>query len=554
MATFKTLLLPLIMLFILSCQAKREQQFENEIRSINLKHGDVALCGTQEFGVVDFEVTCKDEVKKKFNLATALLHSFEYEDAEKVFARVIEEDPDCAMAYWGVAMSNFHALWAMNVQLDLEKGAKAVALARSLENKSEKESDYIEAIGAFYDDYEKLDHKTRSVKFEKAMEALYQKYSNEKEAAIFYALALNATADPTDKSYKNQRRAGEILNNIYPKYPNHPGVAHYIIHTFDYPELAELGLPAARAYADIAPASAHAQHMPSHIFTRLGLWEESEKSNLKSIEAARCYAANVGMKGHWEEELHGMDYLVYAYLQSGQDKKAKEQIDLLKSYSELSAVNGKSAYVFAATPARYVVERKQWADAARLNIPERFPWEKFPWEKSIIHFSRLLGSIQTNQVNLAMKELAQLKALQRKLADKNETYKANQVQIQVNSGEAWIKLKQGQKDEAIRLMTLAADMEDATGKHPVTPGEVVPARELLGDLLIQAGEPEKALLAYESNLKSHPNRRNGLHGAALAARKLNDDNNAIRFEQQLKNITKYNEDDQTPVVQTNNTH
>ena len=507
---------------LVSCAGKTNQQFESKLKSINLKQGDIALCGSTEgkFGTVEFTMSCQEKVRNNFNLATALLHSFEYDEAEKAFAKVIDEDPACVMAYWGVAMSNFHALWIPQGTADLEKGLKAIELARTLDQPSPRESDYLEAVAAFYQDWEKFDHKTRCLKFEKAMQTVYEKYPTDKEAAIFYALALNATADPKDKSFHNQRKAGEILNTLYPLEPNHPGVAHYIIHNYDYPELAELALPAARNYASVAPASAHAQHMPSHIFTRLGLWQESIQSNLLSVSAAQCYAANTKMNGHWDEELHGMDYLMYAYLQEGNDAKAKQQLDLLKSYNT-PLNNNKVAYVFAAIPARYALERKEWKEAAQLEtFPANFPWDKFGWENAITHFTKALGSIHTGNLEAAKKELTQLDLIRQNLATINDVYKANQVQIQINSVGAWIQLTEGDKKEAVKLMTMAADMEDATSKNPVTPGEVVPARELLGEMYMVLGEFTRALEAYEADLQRHPNRFNGLAGAAKAAEKL----------------------------------
>ena len=534
--------LPFILVTMLACGGKSNQQFQSELKSISLKEGDIALCGSADgkFGTVEFVVSCSDKVKSNFNLATALLHSFEYDEAEKAFAKVINEDPACVMAYWGVAMSNFHALWTPQGQADLEKGSKAIALARSLDQKSERESDYLEAVAAFYADWEKLDHKTRCLKFEKAMEAVYRKYPSDKEAAIFYALALNATADPADKSFLNQRKAGEILTRMYPNEPNHPGIAHYIIHTYDYPELAEFALSTARKYASVAPASAHAQHMPSHIFTRLGLWQESINSNLTSVSAAQCYATNTKMKGHWDEELHGMDYLTYAYLQEANDTKAKEQLDLLKSY-DASVDNNKVAYVFAAIPARYALERKQWSEAAQLDaFPSDFPWDKFAWENAISHFSKALGDVHINKLEGAKDELQLLQSIRTELLKDKDAYKANykanQVLIQIKSTDAWIHLAEGHKEEALSLMIEAADMEDATEKNPVTPGEVVPARELLGDMYMEIGDSEKALEAYEADLQRHPNRFNGLYGAASAEKKLRNIDKASEYFRKLLTI------------------
>src|SRR5258706_5233073 len=240
-----------------------------------------------------------------------------------MFAKIIDQAPDCAMAYWGVAMSNFHQLWATPTPAELKKGMQAIQIARAIRNKTKREKDYIEAIGQFFENADQFDHRSRVLNFEKAMESIYKTYPDDKEAAVFYALALNTAADPADKTYANQRKAFELLNPIFQKEPLHPGIAHYIIHNCDYPELAELALPAARKYASIAPASAHAQHMPSHIFTRLGLWDESIQSNLVSVSSAKCYAEKAKIKGHWDQELHALDYLLYAYLQKGQDDAPK---------------------------------------------------------------------------------------------------------------------------------------------------------------------------------------------------------------------------------------
>ncbi len=527
---------------ILSCSSKQNQaKFENELQSLDLTRGDIALCGSgaDKFGTVSFGLACSEKVQNNFNLAAALLHSFEYTDAEKVFAKVIDEDANCVMAYWGVAMCNFHPLWAAPNQEELKKGARVVALARSItKDKSTRESDYLEAIAAIYDDWEKLDHRTRLGKFEKASEAVYRKYPDDNEAAIFYALALRASADPTDRTFRNQKAAAEILNAVFIKEPNHPGISHYIIHNFDYPELAAMALPAARKYAAIAAASAHAQHMPSHIFTRLGLWDESIQSNLKSISAAQCYAQNMGIKGHWDEELHGMDYLVYAYLQKAEDDKALEQMEYLKTIHDVFPKNFKDAYSFAAMPARYALERKNWKEAALLELsPADFPWEKFPWEKANLYYARLLGAVHSNQLGAARNELQELKLMQQKLTEAKEDRKAKFVSIQVTASEAWIKLEEGKKAEAITLMISAADMEDLTEKEAVTPGEVVPARELLGDMYMKIGEPAKAFEAYEADLKRRPGRFNSVYGAGAAQQKMGNSVEAKVYYNQLLALT-----------------
>jgi len=515
----------LIFLIMLSCKSKESTE-DSTLNSLDLKKGEVISCGPQEgeiFGTVSFSSTVPSDLQKDINTAVALLHSFEYDEAEKMFSKVIDKAPDCAMAYWGVAMSNFHPLWVPPTSPELQKGMQAIKIARSIKNKTKREADYIEAMGQFYDNAEHSDHRTRILKFEIAMESIYKTYTNDKEAAIFYALALNAAADPSDKSYTRQRKAFGILSPIFQQEPLHPGIVHYLIHSYDYPELSALALPAARKYATIAPASAHAQHMPSHIFTNLGLWDECIQSNLVSVSAAKCYAEKARIKGHWDEELHGMDYLAYAYLQKKENALAKQQLDYLQTFNEVYPVNFKVAYAFAAIPARYALERKDWKQAAELNIhPANFPWDKFPWQNAITHFARVMGYVHLNNINGAEKELDTLKMAYEKLKDqKNKALEAAQVAVQIKAAEGWIEYKKGNDEKALALMKSAADAEDATEKHPVTPGPVIPARELLGELFLEMNRPGLALTAFEQDLKLHPNRHNGLIGLTMAKEKAN---------------------------------
>lgn len=532
-------LLGCTVLLFATCKNKNENQYEDSIASMDLKRGAVVACGPQEgqYGETSFSATVPEKLLSDFNMAVALLHSFEYDEAEKMFAKVIDQAPDCAMAYWGVAMSNFHPLWAPPSPAELVKGAKAIAIARSINTKTKRESDYIEAIAKFYENADQQDHRSRVLNFEKTMEQIYLTYTDDKEAPVFYALALNAAADPTDKTYARQKKAFGILNLIFQQEPLHPGIAHYIIHNYDYPGLAEMALPAARKYASIAPASAHAQHMPSHIFTRLGLWDECIKSNLVAAASGRCYAEQVKLKGTWDEELHALDYLVYAYLQKGEDSLAKEQVDHLKAITEVSPVNFKVLYAFAASPSRYFLEKRMWKEAADMEVyPPGFPWQKFPWQKAIIHFTKLLGAVHVGKMDQAKKELENLKSLYVVLSkEKNMSRESAQVQVQIHTGEAWIQYKEGNKEAAIKLMTIAADMEDGTEKHPVTPGEIIPARELLGDMLLAMNKPVLALEAYKSVLETHANRFNGLYSAGVAAQKCGNKEEAKLYFQKLLN-------------------
>lgn len=511
------LFLPFI-LSLIHCSPAEPKVPIASIEELGLKRGEVITCGSgaRELGAVDFELSCNPKVREDFNLAMELLHSFEYAEAEKVFAKIIDQSPTCAMAYWGVAMSSFHPLWEPPTEADLKRGAKAIEITNILE-KSPREEAFIHAIRSYYQDYENVDAPTRLKRFEKAMDELHQVYPNDIEASIFYSLSLVAAADPTDKTFKNQKKAGEILEALQKEYPNHPGIVHYIIHTFDYPGLAPLGLSAARKYAQVAPSSSHALHMPSHIFTRLGLWDDCISSNSAAKEAAICYAETAGMPGHWDEELHAIDYLVYAYLQKGDTVAARQLSQYLSSMPSIQPMNFKVGYAFAAVPARIALENKNWKEASSIVPNPKIPWEKFPWQESIIHFTRLLGAVHTNHISDAEAELNTLQTLHAKLTDQKLVYHANQVAIQIKSGQAWIAYKKGKSKEALQLMREAAAMEDATSKHPVTPGEVLPARELLGDMLVYMKDYTNALKEYKSVLEKSPNRKNSLKGVEMTS-------------------------------------
>ncbi len=535
----KILRLFLLLVLLMSCNNRTSSPSKDAISQLHLKRGEIISCGppSAQFGTVNFDITCDASAKEDFNLAVEMLHSFEYEEAEKAFAEVIEKSPNCAMAYWGVAMCNFHPLWAPPTEAELQKGAKAIQIANSLQTKSGRESDYINAIGLFYKDWDKNDHHTRCVFFEKAMENLHIKYPADNEAAIFYALSLVASASPADKTYANQKKANDILNAFYVKETSHPGVIHYIIHTNDYPGLAQLALPAARKYAQVAPSSPHALHMPSHIFTRLGLWDEDINSNLAAVSSAQCYTEQSKKNGHWSEELHALDYLVYSYLQKGDNISAKNEVKYAHTIANVWGVTNTAAYALAAIPSRYVLENKEWKEAASTQLLQaNFSWQSFPWQEAIVHFTRLLGAVHIGNIDEANNELTKLCQLKDRLEKQKDDYKAKQVAVQIKAGEAWIQFKQGNNVDALNKMKLAAAMEDSTGKHPVTPGEVLPARELLGDMLMEAKQFKDALTAYEAILAKSPNRFNSVYNAAIAAEKSGNRQKAIFYFRQLLTI------------------
>jgi len=547
-ASIKTFLLILIV-FTTSCKEKTPTP-NPALASIDLKRGELLLCSTEQFGDVSFSLDCNYEVRETFDLAISLLHSFEYDEAEKAFVKAIDMDPECAMAYWGVTMSIYHDLWAPPSPEALEKGSKLIEIAQSLP-KSEIAEQYINAIEVFYKDWETKDHHTRRLLYEKKMEALYKANKEDIEAAVFYALALRSAADPNDATYERQRKSGKILEDLFVDQPNHPGIAHYIIHNYDYPELASLGLETARKYAEIAPGSAHAQHMPSHIFTRLGLWQESINTNINSASAAVCYAESVNPKASWAQEIHAVDYLVYAYLQLGNNKKAQEYMDEMQ---DVTAVFPKqhfaTTYALTAIPVRMALENKQWEKAANMQLPSiDFDWDVLHWHKAMLHFGKALGYSHTGKVVLAEYELETLKMLHKKLIDEKKEYEAGQVNIQVYAAQAWIALTKGNKDQALTFMNKAALLESQTSKHAVTPGEVLPADELLGDMLLALNKPADALEAYEKNLVGHPNRFNGIYGAAIASMESDNKEKATFYFKQLLELAKHSNSDRPELAE-----
>lgn len=492
----------------------------------------------EKIGKISFATSCSPQARRQFNRAVAWLHSFEYDESQRAFIEVAAIDPQCGMAHWGRAMSQYHQLWAPPTRSELQQGAEAAQKAKQIGAKTKRERDYIDAIARFYEGWDKLDHQTRAANYERAMKQLYLRYPGDREAGIFYALAMNATAlaaTPMDKSYAKQKNAAVILNRALRAEPEHPGVTHYLIHSYDYPPLAKFALSAARSYAKIAPSSAHALHMPSHIFIRLGLWQEAISSNIAAEAAAKDYATKNHVVGAWDEQLHAMDYLEYAYLQGARDREAKQVLDELVSIKKTDPENFKCAYSFAAIPARYALERRRWAEAAHLTLRPNFPWQQFRWAEAITYFASALGAARIGDVASAKLSVDKLTEIQTALVGAKDNYDwSTQVEIQRRAAAAWLAHARGEDEEALRLMRSAADLEDSTDKHPVTPGPVLPAREMLGDLLIELKQPLKALKEYEASLKESPNRFNGLYGAASAAELAGDVGKAAAF---FRNVT-----------------
>lgn len=486
---------------------------------------------------VQFANSCDAGVQAEFNKAITLLHSFEYPETSKHFQNIIEQDPDCPMAYWGKAMSFWHPLWAPPSASDLEQGARLLAMTRSVEMTT-REAAYIESLKAFFSDTDVNTHMERARAYEQKMKTLYREHLDDPEAAIFYALSILATADPKDKSYAHQYKAAALLNWVGQEQPLHPGVLHYTIHSYDYPELAHLGLDAALQYADAAPNSAHAQHMPSHIFTRLGMWERSLASNHDSTRSAAEYTERADLPGHYDEGLHSIDYLMYAMLQTARDKEAEALLGRLRGIERSSPQNFKAAYTYASSPVRYALERRQWEEAQRLELkPDSFPWDQFPWAQAINSFGRGIGAARSGNLDTARLALAELEGFRGSLSADTLPYWKEQVHVQADIVQAWIWFDEDRISEALELMAKAADREDAVDKHPVTPGEVLPARELFADMLLADDQPQQALAQYLQALESSPNRLNAMIGAAQAAEGLDQLNTAKAWYAKIRKQT-----------------
>ena len=461
----------------------------------------------EKLGSVDFLVSCEAAARSQFNRSVALLHSFAYAESEKAFRQVLALDPTCAMAHWGVAMSYYHQLWEPPLNAtDYAKGKSELEQVTPAQRQSKREAGFISALRTLYSNGDKQSLRERMLAYESSMSEVARANPQDTEAQVFYALALLSTAPPTERTHANQKRAMAILEPLYAANPQHPGIAHYLIHACDNTELASQGVQAARDYSKIAPSAPHALHMPSHIFTRLGMWNDSVVSN----QAARHAAQESGDLG---EELHAMDYLTYAFLQLGRDDEAAGVIADLRQMSGLSRQQFKVGYAATAIPVRLAVERRKWQEAAAIDPAKNAP----PEVCAVAVWARAIGLARLGRTEEASREVAKLTETERQLRGSGSRYWADQVAIQIAEGDAWIARAKGDRASAKKLMASAADLEDSVEKLPLTPGPIVPAREQLGDLLLELKQPDEALKQFEYSLQQSPGRRNALLGAKTAA-------------------------------------
>jgi len=491
--------------------------------------------GAQELGRVHFETSCTPQAQEKFDRGLAMVHSFFYPDSVQAFTEVAAADPQCAIAYWGIAIS--HRPNPLILPLStavLKNGLEAVEKGKTIGAKTERERDWLAAIELYYRDYDKVDQTTRGLAYEKAMERLAQKYPDDPEAAVFYALALNETALPSDKTYAKQLKAGAILEKIAATLPEHPGVLHYLIHSYDYPPLAQRGLDAANKYAAVAPAAQHAQHMPSHTYSMIGLWAQSVASNTKSRAIAQEQAARLWPGATHPSEPHHLDFMVYALLQMGQEGRAKQLRDDSRAVKKLGFEYLASYTALAAIPARFALERQAWKEAAVLEPMG----SQFPQAEAITYFARAIGSARSGDLAAADREVDKLKELRATLERANQSYWAEQVEVQMLAASAWIAHAKGEEKEALKLMRAAADVEDNSEKHIAMENRLYPMRELLGDLLLGQQQPGAALTEYETSLESTPNRLRGLYGAAKAAEAASQPEKANAYFRKLVEVTK----------------
>jgi tetratricopeptide (TPR) repeat protein len=463
-----------------------------------------------QLGTVHFPVSCTPDAQKTFEKGVALLHSFWYEEAEKTFLEVEKQDPKCAMAYWGEAMSLWHQLWNQPDAGVIKRASAELKKADKAKAKSDRERDYIHALEAFYSNSKKADHEARARAYSGAMEKVYKKYPDDHEAAAFYALSLLASEPDNDTTFANRKQAGAILEKLFDAEPNHPGIAHYLIHTYDKPQLAQLGLPAARRYAQIAPSAPHAVHMPSHIFARVGDWPDSIQSNLASIAATRkATEMHMGGEGH---EFHAMDFLIYAYLQSGRESDALKVIEEVKTMPAMhmgSMDRDMQAFAMSKFPAMYALELHRWPEAAALAVISKAD----PGDRAYTLWAKGVGSARSGDLEGARKDVAEIEAIRKDYVSRRKGYAADWVEMLFQEASAWILHDEGKDEEATAALRKVADHEDAVGEEQTS----MPGREMLADLLLEMKRPDAALAEYKGDLRFNPKRFNALYGAAQAA-------------------------------------
>jgi hypothetical protein len=490
----------------------------------------------EKLGTVHFATSCNDAAQQEFNRAVALLHSFQFSGAIEGFNAVLAKDATCAIAYWGIALGDWSNPFALETKdkSQLQAGRESVARGQIVGAKTEREQAYLAAAGKLYADYQSTPQQARFLAYRNAMEQVAAKYPDDHEAQIFYALALAASQDPADKAYAGRLKAGAILEKLFAEEPAHPGLAHYIIHTYDVPTLAARAVPAAERYSKIAPDAPHALHMPSHTFTRTGYWQKSIDSNIAAAAAAR-------RAGQTAEELHASDYEIYAYLQTGQDQAAERIVNSLPEIvarfdhnAVISGAGGPSAgyFALAAIPARYALERQEWKQGAQLTPGET----RFPYTEAITWFARGFGAARLGQAAAANESATALQQIRERLLQGGENYWAQQVEIQRLEVAAWAALAEGKKEESLQHNRSAAELEDTTENSAVTPGPLAPARELLGEMLLEMKEPAQALTQFEATLAKEPGRFRSLYGAARAAQLSGNHDASQRYFRELLKV------------------
>jgi len=492
----------------------------------------------ERLGKVHFPVSCTSLAQQQFDRAVAMMHSFWYAPAANAFTEAAKTDPNCAMAYWGMAMTwRGTAIVSTPDAAALKQGQEAIEKAKMIGGKTQRERDYVAATESYYKDWEKLDHRTRVLAYENSMEQLYSRYPEDSEAAIFYALALDEAAAvlPADKDFTRQLKAAAILEKVLATQPEHPGALHYLIHSYDFPPLAQRGVVAAQRYGEVAPSAPHALHMPSHIYSMLGMWQDSIKSNQAALSVSPGYA-------------HALDFMVYAYLQGAQDSEAKRAVERCIELRKNKPATGPAFLPYstgvAAIPARYAIERGAWAEAASLE-----PTHITPVADAITYFARAMGSIRSGALGNARKDIEQLRQIGNELIQSKQDYWAHQGEIQRLAATAWVTFTEGKKEEALKLMRSAADQEDASQKDVSMENRLWPMRELLGELLLAMNEPKQALEQFELSLESARNRYRGFYGAAKAAQWANNSQKARDYFEKLAAICSHSDNERPELVE-----